>query len=295
MNPNLFILGAPKSGTTALAAWLGNHPDVCAPLRKEPHYFSSEYCLTPNRADYENIYKHWFEERWAVDASVWQLFSPNAVPNILRDCPNAHFIVMLRNPLQMIPSMHRQQVFNGNELEPALDKALALNDRRASGEGVHVLDGYPPDHLAYYHSCALGWQVERVLSWVDTSRLHFILYDDLAQSPENVLLDVYSFLGLEPQMPDGFHRINAAKVRRFPKLDRAVKSFGDWKHRWGINVRLGFLSWLRRVNRRQHPIEPLTEDVRLVIQERMSDDLRVLGRCLDRDVSHWLDQPTEEV
>lgn len=127
MRPNLFILGAPKCGTTALAKWLGHHSEIHAPAEKEPHHFSTEYCLTSDRAKYENLFKGSPPNaRWAFDASVWQLFSPSAVPNILRVRPDAHFIVMVRNPLQMIPSMHRQQVFNGNELEPALEKALAL-------------------------------------------------------------------------------------------------------------------------------------------------------------------------
>lgn len=287
--PNLFILGAPKCGTTALAKWLGHHLEIHEPEAKEPHHFSTEYCLTPVRAKYEHLYRGWSPDTlWAFDASVWQLFSPSAVPNILRVRPDAHFIVMVRNPLQMIPSMHRQQVFNGNELEPALEKALALNDRRASGEGLNVLNGYPPDHLAYYHSCGLGWQVERLISRVDLKRLHVILHDDLTHSPENVLTGVYEFLGLAPQLPDSFQRINAAKVRRSPRLDRVAKSLGDWKHRHGVSVKLGLLSWIRRVNRRHDSIQPLQSNVQAAIRERMTDDVKRLGICLGRDLAHWL-------
>ena len=41
-------------------------------------------------------------------------------------------------------------------------------------------------------------------------------------------------------MPASFTRVNAAKVRRFPQLDRIVKSLGDWKRDHSIEVRLGF-------------------------------------------------------
>ncbi|SFQ62861.1 Sulfotransferase domain-containing protein [Roseivivax halotolerans] len=289
--PNLYILGAPKCGTTALAQWLGEHRMIHAPTVKEPHHFSSEYCLTPDRDAYGRNYRNWSDETWAIDASVWQLYSPNAVPNILRERADARFVVMLRNPMQMIPSMHRQQIYNGNELEPDLRKALALSDSRRAGEGARVLPGYPPDHLAYYHSCALGWQIARFMATVDERQRHIILYDDFAASPDRVLRQVYDFIGLEPTMPSGFERVNAAKVRRLPELDRFVKSVGQWKHRQGISVRFGFLSWLRKVNRAEKAVDPLDFDIRASIRARLADDVTQLGDCLGRDLSHWLDAP----
>lgn len=286
--PNLFIVGAPKCGTTALAQWLGEHKNVYMPKIKEPHYFSSEYCLTPNTIQYAEIYQSWSQEAWAIDASVWHLYSPYAVSNILRVRKDARFIVMLRNPIQMIPSMHSQQIFNGNELESDLSKALALNDIRIQGKEARVRPGYPSDHLAYYHSCALGWQIERFMALVDESQRHVILYDDFAASPERELKGVYDFIGLEPVMPTSFSRVNAAKIRRFPKLDHIVKSLGHWKHRQGIQFGVGFLSWLRKVNRLEKMVDPLGEEIIHEIKFRLEEDVRRLEQCLGRDLSHWL-------
>ena len=73
----------------------------------------SEYRLTPTLEAYEALFEQAGEKhRWVCDASVWQMFSPNAVPAILDYCPDASFIVMLRNPVRMVPSMHRQQLVN---------------------------------------------------------------------------------------------------------------------------------------------------------------------------------------
>jgi hypothetical protein len=286
--PNLFIIGAPKCGTTAMAQWLGEHKNVYMPKTKEPHHFSSEYSLTSNTMEYANIYRGWSEEAWAIDASVWYLYSPNAVSNILRERKDARFIVMVRNPLQMIPSMHSQQIFNGNELESDLSKALKLNDIRLQGKEARVRSGYPSDHLAYYHSCALGWQLERFMATVKESQRHVILYDDFAASPERELRSVYDFIGLEPVMPLSFSRVNAAKIRRFPKLDHIVKSLGDWKHSHGIQFRIGFLSWLRKVNRLKKTVDPLDDEIMHKIQSRLEEDVRRLEQCLGRDLSHWL-------
>ena len=40
--PNLFVVGAPKCGTTFLYQYLKKHPDIYFPNFKEPHYFGSD-------------------------------------------------------------------------------------------------------------------------------------------------------------------------------------------------------------------------------------------------------------
>ena len=40
--PNLFIVGAPKCGTTAWVEYLRTHPDIFFPEIKEPHYFATD-------------------------------------------------------------------------------------------------------------------------------------------------------------------------------------------------------------------------------------------------------------
>ena len=40
--PNLFIVGAPKCGTTFLYTYLKKHPDIYFPNFKEPHFFGSD-------------------------------------------------------------------------------------------------------------------------------------------------------------------------------------------------------------------------------------------------------------
>ena len=45
-SPDFFIIGAPKCGTTALAAYLSRHRDVKFSKSKEPNFFSRdiEFC-----------------------------------------------------------------------------------------------------------------------------------------------------------------------------------------------------------------------------------------------------------
>lgn len=43
--PNLFIVGAPKCGTTALAEYLDSHPNIFMCRPKEPNYYANALTL----------------------------------------------------------------------------------------------------------------------------------------------------------------------------------------------------------------------------------------------------------
>ena len=280
--PNLFILGAPKCGTTALAQWLAAHPAIFVSPSKEPHHFSEDHCLTPDRGAYERLFDG-AEARhaWRCEASVWSLFSDTAVGNIEAYSPGARYIVMVRDPVTMVPSMHEHHRFNGAERVADLAEALALNDRRRAGEPAGVRPGYrPTSHLAYLHSCALGWQVERLLQRVDRERVHFIRYEALADDPRAALDGVFAFLGVAPAYPPRFDRVNTAKTRRSFLLDALVLRAAEWKRRLGIHGRLRILSRVRRLNRRGIEREPLPSALRERLASAFAADGEVLSNAI---------------
>src|SRR5262245_5647184 len=117
--PNVFLLGAPKCGTTSLMAWFGQHPEAFASFKfseKEPHHFYSPYGVPCSREAYEALYEQATPQHKAViEGSVWYLFGRKAVRPILEYSPEAKFIVCLRNPVDMLPSLHAQKMFSLHE------------------------------------------------------------------------------------------------------------------------------------------------------------------------------------
>ena len=55
--PNLFIIGSPKCGTTSLANWLNNHPQIFMSKRKEPEYFCDDLIITKYRINKSSYMK----------------------------------------------------------------------------------------------------------------------------------------------------------------------------------------------------------------------------------------------
>src|SRR5580658_6173851 len=117
--PNFFILGAPKCGTTSLAAWLGRHLAIFIPATKEPNFFNTDdnreaiYGVATLDA-YEALFAAATAAQPAIgEASAFYLSSAVAVANILRYQPNARFIVMLCNPIDMAPALHAELLILG--------------------------------------------------------------------------------------------------------------------------------------------------------------------------------------
>ena len=126
--PNLFIVGAPKCGTTSLYGWLSQHPNVYMSPIKEPGFFSPDSLHRPGTlARYEALFaKAGAEHEIVGEASTNYLYSREAVPRVLEYNPKAKFIVCVRNPVEMAPSLFAQRVWEGRDTVKCFEDAWRL-------------------------------------------------------------------------------------------------------------------------------------------------------------------------
>jgi hypothetical protein len=288
--PNFFIIGAPKCGTTSLAAWLATNPNIFFSSYKEPHHFNTDenWVWTPEREQYEELFKGVTREHHAVgEGSVWYLYSRVAVLNIEKYTPNAKYIVCLRNPVQMAYSLHGQQLVSGNEHIEDFEEAWVLNDARLRGEAVSRWCR-EPRHLAYGKACLLGEQLERLYRCVPRERVHIMLLDDVKADPRSVYISVLQFLGADDDGRSDFSVENPAKQRKSVVVNRMVQLMGNAKRYFNIKKSFGLLGTIDRRNIRYQIRQPLSDEMKYMLQEYFSEDIALLGRLIDRDLSHWL-------
>lgn len=289
--PNLFILGAPKCGTTSLAHWLGGHPHVYLSPVKEPHHYNQD----DYRADYPDRERYLAlfdgarpEHRYRLEASTWYLHSRVAVPAILQDCPQARFIVCLRNPVDMAFSLHGHFVSKtAREHVRSFEQAWALSERRLRGEDV-VRRARNPSHLAYKYACRLGEQVSRLQREAPPDRVHFVVLDDLKASQQETLRGLLAFLGLAPELPLALPVDNARKDARYPAVELALKGVENLKLRFnmtGLSTGAGRL--LSRLNAAPEP-GGLSAPMREQLTRYFEDDIHLLWRVVGRRYPQWL-------
>ena len=287
-SPNLFILGAPKCGTTSLAAWLARHRDVYMSPRKEPHFFNFDHGHhnVKNECEYFSLFRGVRDETRIAEASVWYLASQEAVPAIERKCPGALYVVCLRNPVDMAVSLFYQMRFNGFEYEEQFERAWRLGAVRRSGKAVRCWRT-EPRYGDYFSACRLGEQYSRLLKTVSADRIYPVLLEDLAKEPRDVLGRLVHFLGIgDDDRP--LTRENAAKSRRFQSVNRCVRLVSGLRRRlFGVRDGIGALSWIDRVNSRPILMKKLAPNVRSLLIDAFQSEIEALSLCLNRNLDHW--------
>jgi Sulfotransferase domain len=291
VQPNCFILGAPKCGTTSLAEWMGEHPNIFMSPRKEPHYYNKDHkhVIVHNYGQYLSLFKNANESHKIVgEASVWYLYSKVAVKNILMDIPlkDVKFVVMLRNPTEMAYSLHEQQVFNLNEPEKNFKKAWNLQDDRKRNKKVGI-STRDPQLLVYGEICRLGAQVEQLFEQVPKVQVKIIVLDDIKENALKVYRDLLSFLELPYDGRIHFTAKNTAKVRKFEFFALLVKMLGKVKHALKIKKGFGLLNKVDEINLTTIKREPMDANTEKMLKVYFKEDIDLLSKLIDRDLTYW--------
>jgi hypothetical protein len=293
ITPNFFLIGAPKCGTTALSEYLGKHPNVFFSNPKEPEYFATDFegRVITNERDYLRLFQTADPSRhWAIgEGSVLYMFSKVAVSNILQFQPNAKFIVMLRNPTDLVISLHAQLLTVGNEnLFSFLDAWNAESDRHV-GKRIPV-GCRDPQWLYYSEWGKLGTQLKKVLEIVPQRQLKVILFDDFVRDTPSVYRDVLEFLDLPDDGRTEFPKINE---RRSPRIFLLQTFLGTVMRFWlplrtklTLGKGFGFGNYLTKLNTTTAE-KNRDPEVHQVLAKFYKDEVLLLESLLNRDLGDW--------
>ena len=160
---------------------------------------------------------------------------------ILAVRPDARFIVMLRNPIQMVPAMHAQERKNGYETVADPAKAWAMIGERKAGRGMPVLCN-EPKRLFYDDRCRLGEQMQRLTGKVAPDRLQVIFMEDFAAETERVYREAQAFIGISSYEPRDFPIVNERHHIKHPAALQLWKLGMTAKEKLGLKTNFGLLS-----------------------------------------------------
>lgn len=295
--PNLFILGAPKCATSALFIYLAQHPDIFMG-RKEMHYFGRDLVFAnKERMTLEHYLSHYDEastERYRGDGAIWYLFSKHAAEEIAAASPQARYLVLVRNPVDMLHSLHSEFPFQGAEDLTDFAEALGAEEDRRNGKRIPPSCNIPWA-LQYREVARVGEQLARYRAVLEAKRLHVVLYDDLAADTPGVYRDLLRFLEIDDTFQPEFPRVNpntvvrSSRMRDFmrhpPKPVRALGRLAvrNQTTRWALGNRLVALNTVRT------PRAPVDPALRRQLQADLAPDIAWLGEQIGRDLSSWTD------
>ena len=304
MKPNLFIVGQPKSGTTALHQFLGQHPEIYMSSIKEPHFFCSDFHLESDRAygkkrfyDFrsESAYLQLFSKarnvKVAGESSTNYLYSHVAAEKIHNFNPNAKIVIILREPAKFLYSLHSHYVKFTEENEPDFLTALSLeSDRRE--EKVLSPRVTSPSYLYYSQRVQYHQQVKRYFDRFKPEQIKVIIFEEFKSANERIFREVLEFLQVNPDFTPEYGAVNVNKEVKFKSVNNLINSpliksitknllsqeFNEFVR---DNIVERFL-W------HQAPKASIPESIKMQLMEQYRPEVIKISELLDRDlISEW--------
>lgn len=299
-NPTFLIIGAAKSGTSALYSFLRQHPQIFMSAKKEPYYFALQgkpvafagpgdnginHRAVTGLAEYESLFAERTTEKQSGEASTLYLYHEDAPENILRQAPDVKLIAVLRNPVDRAFSSYTHTRRDGWETLTSFRDALAAEPDRIAANWSHI---WHYQRAGYYTE-----QLQRYFKRFQREQMLILLYDDLVTNPPHVLEQIYRFLDIDPYFEiDTSRRYNASGRARFARLQTWIVEPNRLKTMTKrfvpSNVRLGIRQALLDANVKSEDKPTLSEDDRTYLKRQFRQEIIGLQDLLGRDLSGWL-------
>jgi hypothetical protein len=268
--PNFLIIGAVRSGSSALTTYLRQHPQVFMSERKELEFFDVYF----DRG--LEWYGQWF--KGAGDSSaigeaspsyMYDELAPRRIADVL---PEARLIAILRNPVDRAYSHYWRVRSRGRE-PLSFTEAIEAEPARLASVDVSIRR-----RVSYLDRGRYFDQLIRVSDHVPRDRVEVLIFEELLANPERVYGGLCEFLGID----DAFRPSNLGRpVGRH----KTYRSSGLLRLNRRVPVRVERA--IRRWNEKLSPYPAMDASLRRELLARFEPETAALEAWLGRDLSVW--------
>ena len=197
---NFLIVGTQKGGTTALAKFLAQHPEICFAPNKEVHFFDSvDYNAAGDQRElnyhYQKAFPNWQGQKIIGEATPIYMYLPFVAERIYRYNPQMKLIFLLRDPVERAISHYNMELGRGLEWS-SLPMAIALESSRLAKDRHNFQEKSSLRCHSYVDRGFYAQQIINMQKYFPIAQMLFIKTTDLWQQHQLVLQNIYNFLGL---------------------------------------------------------------------------------------------------
>jgi len=285
--PNLFIIGAMKSGTTSLHTYLNTHPSVFMCEPKEPCYF-----VHPDQLNWDKMRKL---QLWGHEERYLQLFKAAGDAEIIGESstlyakfphitdipqriaqfnPDARFIYVMRDPIKRTISHYWHEVRQGNEYR---DLLTAIKENQLYQD----VSNYP-------------MQLDQFYTVFGRDRILTLVFEDMVADTSKVVRQVFEWLGVD----SSFEPFNLEeKVHVTPKQFYQKGFFFRMRYTWPWSTlaslvpkrfrQAGLDLLVKQVDQEKGIDASTMEQVLEFLLPRQQEQIQMLSQMLGRDFPQW--------
>lgn len=303
--PTFVIIGAGKSGTTAIHEYCDQHPEVFMTRVKETNFFELEdqkisYTVKEdperlhhypqsinNLEDYKNLYlEAEGTEKALGETSPMYLYGKRAPTNIKKNVPEIKIVAILRQPIDRLYSRYLHLSRDGHQptehFEDALDQSTIWWKRNDL-----VTEGFYYTHLKRYYDL------------FNEKQIKIFLYEDLRQDSERIMRELFDFIGVDSTFrPSLETEYNVSGKPKNPIIDKLIGS-NSILIKTAKSIAPNLISRLKNSPAAQKQLtdlrkknldrSKLSAEIRnRFLDEVYGDEIQKLSKLLARDLSHWM-------
>ena len=282
MKVGVFIVGAPKAGTTSLHYYLNEHPEILMSSMKEPDFFLEKEIAdlglyygttrinTPQK--YHSLFSYKKDEKIFGESSVSYLYYPEVPKRIKEYNTEAKIIIMLRNPVDRAFSHYLMDFKLGllsDRFEDVFNKKEGLKFQQ------YFL-------LGNYYS-----QVKRYFDEFSKENVHIIWYSDFKKDAEKEVLKVFKFIDVDSNYKVSFETVHNSFSMPKNKIIRNIYSVVWLRKLLSFFFPSTFVRFIKSTLFKKGSKPKITTESRKFFTEYYLDDICKLEELLSINLSEW--------
>jgi len=296
--PNFFIMG-PSAGSSSMYYYLKNHPEIFMCPVKEPLYFRKDLKPRGNLKskyrkweDYLQLFKDVKDEKIIGEATPTYLYSDVALNEIKKKIGKPKILIMLRNPVDFVVSLHHYAVIGGYENIKDFEKALDAEKQRIKGRKNPQITSEKEMIYYTYLLRKIYQNVGKCMKTFGKKNVMVVLQDDLKKDIENTYKNILAFLGVSPLFKPNFKKRNVHKDIRSRTLMKTIRKTEKLPSGFIRAIKIIFPRKIRNSVRDFNIKKGVKKKVDVKIEKRLKKefhkDIIKLGKTINRDLKFWI-------
>lgn len=295
--PNFLVIGAAKSGTTALYHYLAQHPEVFLCPIKETNFFALKnkelsfngpgddkgiHRRTITQIDdYYNQFISVRNEKAIGEICPSYLYFADAPHNIKVHIPKAKIIAILREPVARAFSAWVHLTRDGREYL-SFEEALADEPRRIRERWAEIW--HYKEESKYYN------QLKRYYDSFPNENIKVVLYEDFKKSPMKVYAEICSFIGVDSSFsPNMSAKHNTGGIPKSKIIWNLMMKQNIWKtlfnNLMSVKIRKKIKEKIEARNVNKKPQLDTYRKKELSVQ--FLDEINKIEQLIEQDLTVW--------
>lgn len=293
--PNLFVIGAAKSGTTTLYSILSQHPQVFMSRQKSTGFWGKDFHYNKGLNWYLQTYFTGAEQyKVRGEATPSYLAKAHTTAPRMKTLENSNqlkFIAIFRNPVDRAYSHYWYNVNKKNwgHENLSFEKAIEFEQQRASNSnslGIEV-----SRTRNYINNGQYSLHVTEFFKYFKREQFLFLLLEDLSEKHfEKTSNRIFEFINVE-KIPVEYRKENPSRKVgkrlsvRFINKHHGLADF--LKNKMPKNLTAFIRSYF--VKKISTPVKypPMKANTRSMLLEKYLPEIDELEGITGRDLSHW--------